>query len=254
METKTTINKTLNLKSVSYDDYQRPVNNSRVRQIVNNFNKASIQKPLVSFRDGKYYVIDGQHRIKALMLLGYEEWTCDVITGLSKKEEAIIWDNFNGNSKPATTIERAYAQLLAGDKRALFIDQIVNETGFEIDYKSTGRAGTIIAYKALQNVEKKYGKQMLQKVLRTIRDTLGTSREALSGIVIEGLADFYNEKANSEKFKESWLTKRLCEYGIKGLLQKKTLLANSLQLKGKIAITRALIEIYNFNKSYANQI
>lgn len=38
---------------------------------------------LISYRDGKYYIIDGQHRQVLLQMQGVEETLCQIITGLT---------------------------------------------------------------------------------------------------------------------------------------------------------------------------
>ena len=47
------------------DAYQRKLNTERVAKIVAGFNERIANEPKVSFRDGHYYVFDGQHTIVA---------------------------------------------------------------------------------------------------------------------------------------------------------------------------------------------
>lgn len=43
------------------DTYQRPLEPNEVKEIIATFNPYLCNEPKVSFRDGKYYVFDGQH-------------------------------------------------------------------------------------------------------------------------------------------------------------------------------------------------
>lgn len=45
--------------------YQRKLNNSRVAGIVASIDARIANEPNVSFRDGKYYIFDGQHTVAA---------------------------------------------------------------------------------------------------------------------------------------------------------------------------------------------
>ena len=74
--------------------YQRELNTDRVHKIVKQFDERVANEPKVSYRDGRYYVFDGQHTIaarvernggKPLMIL------CKVYYGLTEKEEARLF-------------------------------------------------------------------------------------------------------------------------------------------------------------------
>ena len=47
------------------EHYQREIKNERVKRIVKDFDERIANEPKVSYRDGKYYVFDGQHTIGA---------------------------------------------------------------------------------------------------------------------------------------------------------------------------------------------
>lgn len=47
--------------------YQRGVERKRVEMIAADFNEYIANEPKVSFRDGKYYVVNGQHTIEGRM-------------------------------------------------------------------------------------------------------------------------------------------------------------------------------------------
>ena len=93
--------------------YQRELNPNRVRKIAAEFDEHIANDPKVSFRDGHYYVFDGQHTIAARKLRnGGQDLPirCKVFYGLSELDEAILFAQQTGTS----------AQLTAGAKlRAL---------------------------------------------------------------------------------------------------------------------------------------
>ena len=49
------------------DTYQRPLQSDEVKEIIAKFDIHLMNEPKVSFRDGKYYVFDGQHTIISLL-------------------------------------------------------------------------------------------------------------------------------------------------------------------------------------------
>ncbi len=46
--------------------YQRPVNPKEVDRLIREWDERLLDPVTVSFRDGKFYVVDGQHRISAM--------------------------------------------------------------------------------------------------------------------------------------------------------------------------------------------
>ena len=73
--------------------YQRGVERKRVELIARDFNEYIVNEPKVSFRNGRYYVMDGQHTIEGCILLNGGEdrpILCKVYTGLTMEQEALL--------------------------------------------------------------------------------------------------------------------------------------------------------------------
>ena len=98
----------INSKSIiSEPSYQRMVDFSRVKKIVSNFNPNLVNPIKVSFRDGKYYVFDGQHTLKALVAKNNNRdlmVECKVYYGMTLEDEAKLFAEQNGISR---TVESA---------------------------------------------------------------------------------------------------------------------------------------------------
>ena len=78
--------------------YQRGVERKRVEMIAADFNEYIANEPKVSFRDGKYYVVNGQHTIEGRILRnGGEDLPilCKVYTGLTMEQEALLFAEQN---------------------------------------------------------------------------------------------------------------------------------------------------------------
>ena len=54
---------------VPRDTYQRALHPARVARIAKEFDERVANEPKISFRDGHYYVMDGQHTIEGCILL-----------------------------------------------------------------------------------------------------------------------------------------------------------------------------------------
>ena len=83
--------------------YQRGVQRKRVEMIAADFNEYVANEPKVSFRNGKYYVVDGQHTIEGRILRnGGKDLPilCKVYTGLTMEQEALFFAEQNGHSAP----------------------------------------------------------------------------------------------------------------------------------------------------------
>ena len=78
--------------------YQRRVRASRVKEIADNFNPLYLDEIIVSYRDGKYWVVDGQNRIIAFRLMNGDSHClvkCKVYSNLTYEEEAEMFYSRN---------------------------------------------------------------------------------------------------------------------------------------------------------------
>ncbi len=87
---------------ISDQDYQHQLNTVRVSNINKEFDPDLVNEPKVSFRDGRYYVFDGQHTIALLKLRnGGRDLPilCKVFYGKTKVEEARLFEDQTGRWK-----------------------------------------------------------------------------------------------------------------------------------------------------------
>ena len=98
--------------------YQRGVERKRVELIARDFNEYIVNEPKVSFRNGRYYVMDGQHTIEGCILLNGGEdrpILCKVYTGLTMEQEALLFAEQNGHAAPLSAGIRLRAKVVGGD-------------------------------------------------------------------------------------------------------------------------------------------
>ena len=87
--------KRIPIANLSFAPYQRELKMSKVRKISENFIPDIVGIALVSFRNGKFWCLDAQHRVKALERLGYTEIWCQLLTGLDYTEECLRFNILN---------------------------------------------------------------------------------------------------------------------------------------------------------------
>ena len=97
--------------------YQRNLNANRVKRIAAEFDERIANAPKVSYRDGHYYVFDGQHTIAARKLLNNNcdlNIVCKVYSGLTEQQEALLFAQQTGVSAPLTAGAKMRAKIRGG--------------------------------------------------------------------------------------------------------------------------------------------
>ena len=177
------------LDKIESGKYQRPTNAAQVENIVKNFDEAKLGTLTLSLRNGRHFIIDGQHRLVALRQLEYTHCMCEILVGLTNEDEAWYFQNQGTDKRGLKPYDLYKAGLIAGDEKCLKIKEIVEANKFIIgfDNKSFHHIGAITA---LFTVVDDYGFEVLNETLRLIANTwVGTAR-ATGGACILGVAEF----------------------------------------------------------------
>lgn len=173
--------------------YQRPPSTAHVNRIAKNFDPALFGVVTVSERsDGSLYVLDGQHRVAAIVAMGRggTRIPCEVLTGLTLQDEADIFNRRNSLKKNMTPQEKFRGALMSRDNRAGAIVDTVRSIGYEVNLDTSElHGGKIPAVAALQAVDRQYRDGHLALTLQTIRDIWG-AENGPRGHLIVGMAYF----------------------------------------------------------------
>ena len=119
--------------------YQRGMERKRVELIARDFNEYIVNEPKVSFRNGRYYVMDGQHTIEGCILLNGGEdrpILCKVYTGLTMEQEALLFAEQNGHSAPLSAGIKLRAKVVGGDAPSKAFVAATNRVGLSLNYDS----------------------------------------------------------------------------------------------------------------------
>jgi hypothetical protein len=228
MSKATTAEKTLvaNTQSLPVDVllidpvYQRKLSHTQVNDIVRDFNPRRFGVLKVSFRDGKYYVIDGQHRLAAARLLDYKRVPCIIEAGMTQQSEAEDFSNQQDNMRRVSTLARFMSSLAAGNPYSIEIYKSVTTfdytiQGFGIDCTSADCISSVATLQAIAHLPE--GLTLLDWTLYLIRTTWNGQSKATLGFVISGTAAFLRrfgcDNINCENFSKQLSDKLISVIG-----------------------------------------
>lgn len=110
--------------------YQRSAKNSRVLKLAKRWNWLACGVLTVAKRSGRYYVVDGQHRLMASLKRGdIERLPCLVFESSEMREEAVAFRDANKERRPITTFEQWNADLVAQDEATIFVHAMIENAG-----------------------------------------------------------------------------------------------------------------------------
>ena len=134
--------------------YQRHLNASRVKRIAAEFDERIANAPKVSYRDGHYYVFDGQHTIAARKLLNNNSdlnIVCKVYSGLTEQEEALLFAQQTGISAPLTAGAKLRAKIHGGDPEAIAFQSATQRAGFGLSFNQSCKALSVSSLCTITN-------------------------------------------------------------------------------------------------------
>lgn len=152
---------------------QRPLRKHRVDQLVARFDPDLVGLIILSFRDGVYWIVDGQHRWHALREWLGEGWEdqkieCAVHKGLTEAEEAALWLD-HSNTLAQSTFDKFNVGLVAGRSPETEIAATVEKANLLIG-KGVGK---IYCVGALYKIYNRGDHEVLLRTLQIARDAWG---------------------------------------------------------------------------------
>jgi len=110
--------------------YQRNLNDQRVLALARSWSWVACGTITVAYRNGKYYVVDGQHRVMAARQRSdIQLMPCIVFDTRSLKEEAVGFYNANVNRTPLKAVEKLPSLIVQGDAAAILVQRLIEESG-----------------------------------------------------------------------------------------------------------------------------
>lgn len=129
---------------------QRPYRAAHAKAIAADFDLDMMMIPVLSYRDGIYWIVDGQHRIEAARLNEFGDYAfkCLVYHDLTEQEEAHMFRRLN-DSKHVTPYDDFRIAVFGKDDPELSINKAVEKLGLKVT-RSSQTVGGVAAISALR--------------------------------------------------------------------------------------------------------
>lgn len=195
----------LELKKIPIDNlkfpaYQRELKMSKVNKIANNFMPDIVGIGLVSFRGGEFNCLDSQHRVMAMKKLGFKEILCQVLTGLTYEEECLRFNILNTGRTQLTANQVFHCRVEGRDKEALELVEMFKKYRFEYNKNNGIKDDNLIgAVSKFVKIQKSFGIDRVEKVLRILRNAWYGDKNSLSSAIITGLSTFLEENPTTDE-------------------------------------------------------
>ena len=182
-------------KLTSGQPYQRPVETEDVDHLIAKWNPCLLTPIVVSFRDGNFNVVDGQHRIAAMRkMAGGDDVIvpCVIYNDLTYEQEAELYYMLD-RTRGRLRLSHATKALVESGSDAEIIDvkQRVEDAGFvwALD-KPTGEPFEIAATRAVINAYRLLGGAAFSRMLGLIAATWQGTPNSLKSSILSGMALF----------------------------------------------------------------
>jgi hypothetical protein len=228
--------------------YQRELDESRAKKIADKLNPRILGEITVSDRgDGKFAIVDGQHRYHALCLLGHckpgATVSCRVFTGMSLEEEAMTFAYLGGygNTRRALNAFSLWKARVSGkEPAAIDIVTIARKRGLSV---TPAKANNSIS--AVRAIESIYNHGNLAETLDTAKAWANGDKrncDYFDGDVLKAISSFLREY---DTVTPSVLAKRLGEITPDRLAVKIRNMRKSHEFSGALAACVIIREQYN---------
>ena len=130
------------IELLEIDEYQRIVGKT-TKRLMEEWEDEKCDFLYVSYRNGKFYIIDGQHRFISAKAIGITSLPCIIFEGLSKSDEAYKFSTQGNNVDPLSPYEKFHANIICGNenipevKTDMEIKRICDK--YNIEVKKYGR-------------------------------------------------------------------------------------------------------------------
>ena len=190
--------------------YQRPVEQKNVDKLIRNWNSRELYPVIVSFRDGKFNVVDGQNRIAAMRQMaggGDVIVPCMIYTGMTYEQEAELYAKLDKGKRPLTPRQHTKALVESGaDARIMEIKCLVEDVGFVWALtEPTGEPFEIAPIRALVNAHQLLGGEAFARMLSLLAGAWQGTPNSLRASMLSGMALFRSEEPSCRERVFCWV-------------------------------------------------
>lgn len=225
-------------------NYQRELDDRRVQKLVKAFAWSKFGAiSLIQNGEDKFSVVDGQHRLEAVRLLGFDRVPASITTAGQVRTEAEIFLALNRDRKNVTPVERYWAGLAAEDPATVRAKQLLDACGCEVSpAPGVKKPNYTNAISALLRSIDYYGESATQQAIEIIRAAWPEDVNALRGVMIMALAGVLS---NNIGYKRERMEKVLAASSIDAMVTGAEAIRKLSKGSASAALAKAIIEVYN---------
>ena len=230
--------------------YQRPIKEKVVDNLVRFWDDRLLDPIAVSFREGKYFVVDGQHRISAMRRMNGGSdilVPCKVYSGLTYEQEAELYYKLD-QAKAHLSMAQSTKALLESDTDKTYTEmkRLIEGAGFRwaLEKSSGAAVNEILATRAIFHSYQSLGGESFSRMLSLLSDTWQGDPASLSAMMISGMTLFistYGDQLSDQTF-----TQRLGTVDPRLILRRAK--SDISTTRNDLRCARALLEKYNGGK------
>ena len=225
--------------------YQRALG-PYVRDMAEHWDEFKAGVLCVNYRDGRFFIWDGQNRFEAAKMRGgIDRLHCMIRVGWNREEEALAFAKQNERKKRLSSADVIRAEIIGGDPVAMSVKAICDKYGVNCAPMNAHAPGGLHASDRAKRIVATYGAEMLNDIFEIIRDLRWNSEVGgYKTIVLHALRNVLLMKPART------LTKKAIIEGAKGRTLKEATIESSLRypnLNGTEAMTKLFVDMMDGN-------
>lgn len=172
-------------------NYQRTIRNNLVERILKKFSWAKFGAVVLSRKEnGRYMVVEGQHRWKAATLHpDVTEIPAVIVEHEDVKSEAESFLAINRDRQAVSSVEQYWAGLTAGDDKAIAISRVLQAAGCDVvPERGAYKPNLTNSISSIDRCLSRYGFGATRRALLVIRAAWPDDAHALRGTLITAIA------------------------------------------------------------------
>ena len=176
--------------------YQRSIDNTEsqalIAEIALSWHWGRAQVLTVARRDGKLFVVDGQHRLAAARLRGdIQQLPCLIEEFSDVAEEAALFNDLNSKRRPVSAVDKFRAALVAGDAECVAVGAALERAGLSLAPHSNPTAwkpGQVANIGGIRAAWRTNGAAATELALTLLADAFAGKVLTYAGTIFPGLA------------------------------------------------------------------
>ena len=236
---------TLNSANICVDEsYQRKIKPNQIKRMTKSYNPNVTRKPRVSYRDGKYYVFDGQHTIVMLETINGGKPVmveCEVYFEMRQYDEKELFKLQDGVRSAPSAADNVRADFRLGEPYAVQMVRALESVGLEISFNGASGTNKIVCISTLLKSYNQLPLGRFVDMFNVIKTAWDGIPDSLCNQIIGGMTKFYK---TYEKFDEKSLAEKLSKVTPISIVREAKGIGG-----GNTTIARIVLRIYNQNRT-----